>query len=775
MTAKGQSLKRFEDRRLLIGAGSFVDDIKLPDMLYAVMIRSPHAHALIQSVAVSQARSLPGVVAVVTGQDITGVLGELPGGELWPDPSVLVMNAKCHPVLAKDRVCYVGQAVAMVVADSLEGARDAVDFVKVEYENLEPIMDPLEALKDDAVPIHQDLGTNLGMRILREGGDVDAAFAQADRVVKQHFEVPRITAAPMETRGVAACYQSQENLLTVWDSTQGPQLVWHNLAQQLGRPEASVRVIAPDVGGGFGAKGGVFPEELLVPYLALTLGRPVKWVEDRQENLLSVHARGHMVDMEAAVKEDGTILAFKILIVADLGAYFLAATSVVPLLASQRIAGPYRTPAMRVEVLSALTNKPSTAPYRGAGGPESAFCMERTIELIARELDLDPVAVRRRNFIPADGFPHETPTGLTYDSGDYERALDRVLELADYQAWRDRARERRPEDPLIGVGLATVVKASGGGGDFLTEHARVDVDASGRVTVYTGLSPHGQGTETSFAQLVSHELGVDPAEVQVLHSDTALFPHGHGTAASRGTVAGGSALYVVLEQARDKLAQIASHLLQCPAEDVLFEQGRVRSRQTPGGGLEFSEVAAAAHNEELLPPGVSVGLEFNGSFTLPRTPFGFGAHVAVVEVDPDTGEIKIIHYAAVHDCGRIINPMLVEGQVHGAIAQGVGQALTEGMVYSAEGQPLTGSLMDYGLPLASEFPNLILDTIETPSPINPLGAKGIGELPTVAAPVAITNAVMDALASAGVRHIDAPLTPEKIWRALQSEDPSRTS
>ena len=775
MTLKGQSLKRFEDHRLLIGAGSFVGDIKLPDLLHAVMIRSPHAHALIHSVAVAEALSLPGVVAVVTGDDISGISGELPSSLLWADPAILALNAKPHPILAKDRACYVGQAVAMVVADSLEGARDAADLVKIEYETLEPIMDPLEALKEAAVPIHQELDTNLGMRIFREGGDVDAAFAQADRVVKQHFEVPRLTAAPMETRAVAAYYQSQENLLTVWSSTQGPHQVWHNLAQQLGRPEASVRVIAPDVGGGFGAKYAIYPEEVLVPYLALTLGRPIRWVEDRQENMLSVHARGHLVDMEAAVKEDGTILAFKILIVADLGAYFLSTTSVVPLTASQRIAGPYKTPAMRVEVLSAITNKPSTAPYRGAGGPESAFCMERTIELIARELDLDPVALRRRNFVPVDGFPHDTPTGLTYDSGDYEKGLDRVLELADYQAWRDKARERRPEGPLIGVGLATVVKASGGGGDLLTEHARVEVDATGQVTVYTGVSPHGQGTETSFAQLASRELGVDPSEVQVLHSDTALFPLGFGTGASRGTVAGGSAVYVVLEQARDKLDQIASHLLQCPAEDVVFEQGRVRSRRSPGRGLEFSEVARAAHNEELLPPGVSVGLEFNGSFTLPHPSYGFGAHVAVVEVDPDTGEIKIIHYAAVHDCGRIINPMLLEGQVHGAIAQGVGQALTEGMVYSADGQPITGSLMDYGLPLAGEFPNLILDTVETPSPLNPLGAKGIGELPTVAAPVAITNAVMDALASAGVRHIDTPLTPEKIWRALQSNDPSRRS
>ena len=770
MTSKGQSLKRFEDHKLLIGAGSFVDDIKLPNMLHAVVIRSPHAHALIRNLSVAEAKNSSGVVAVITAMDMEGVFDDLPCSWRWSDPSVLVMNIKGQPVLAIDRVCYVGQAVAMVVADSLEGARDASELVVVDYEILKPVIDPLQALIEDAVPIHQELGTNLGMHIFREGGDVDAAFAKAEHIVKQRFDVPRLAPAPLETRGVAAHYQSQEDLLTVWDSTQEPHQLWHNLAEQLGRSESSVRVIAPDVGGGFGAKGCVYPEEYLVPYLALTLDRPVKWVEDRQENMLAVHARGHTVDIEAAVTADGTILAMKVLIIADLGAYFLSATAAVPLLAGQRIAGPYKTPVMRVEVRSALTNKPPTAPYRGAGGPESAFCMERTVELIARDLGLDPVDVRRRNFIPVDGFPHETPTGLIYDSGDYERAMDRVLELADYQAWRDKARTRSPEDPLLGVGLATVVKASGGGGDFLTEGAKVEVDSAGRVTVYTGLSPHGQGTETSFAQLASRELGVDPSEVQVLHSDTALYPVGSGTAASRGTVAGGSALYVALEQARDKLAQVASHLLQCSAKEVVFEKGRVYGRQSLGQGLSFSEVATAAYDEELLPPGVSVGLEFEGSYTLPRTPFSFGAHVAIVEVDPDTGEIKIIHYAAVHDCGRIINPMLVEGQVHGAIAQGVGQALTESMVYSAEGQPVTGSLMDYALPFAAEFPNMILDTIETPSPLNPLGAKGIGELPTVAAPVAVTNAVMDALASAGVRHLDTPLTPEKIWRALHSQD-----
>ena len=769
MSAAGQSMKRFEDHRLLTGAGSFVEDIHLPDMLHASVVRSPHAHALISKVDTTAARSLPGVVAAITGQDLIGVLKEDPPSSLWSDESVLLMNAPGHPVLATDRVCYVGQAVAMVVAESLELAQDAAELVVVDYEALPPVLDPLDALKDGPEPIHKELGTNLAMHILRGGGDLDQAFTQADRVIKQRFEVQRLAPAPLENRGVAADYQSRENMLTVWDSTQEPHQLWHQLARQLERPETEIRVIAPDVGGGFGEKGTLYPEEFLVPYLSLTLGRPLKWVEQRQENMLAFHGRGHTVDVEVAVKRDGTILGMKAKIVADLGAYLLSATSIVPLLASQRIPGPYKTPAMTVEVLGALTNKPPTGPYRGAGGPETAFCVERTMELIARDLGLDSVEVRRRNLIDADSFPYLTPTGITYDSGDYVRGLDRVLELADYQAWREKARQRRPEEPLLGVGLATVVKASGGGGDMLSEYARVEVDSSGQVVVYTGLSPHGQGTETSFAQLVSRDLGVSPSRVQVLHSDTALVPIGRGTAASRGTVAGASALYEALQDAREKLAQIASHLLQCPVDEIIFEQDVVYGRTTPHRTLAFSEVASAAHSEERLPPGVSVGLEFSATYTLPRPVFSFAAHVAVVEVDQDTGATKILHYAAVHDCGRIINPKLVEGQVHGAIAQGIGQALTEGILYSPEGQPLTGSLMDYALPFADEFLEPVLDTIETPSPLTPLGAKGIGELPTVAAPVAVANAVMDALAEAGVRHIDTPLTPEKIWRALHKE------
>jgi aerobic carbon-monoxide dehydrogenase large subunit len=767
MRYSGQPLKRFEDPRLLTGKGSFVDDIQLPDMLHAAVLRSPHAHARLRAIDVSAARSCPGVVAVLTGADIAGVLEDVPTRAMVGGWEVDEMKPVEQPVLARGKVCYVGQPVAIVVAQDRYLARDAVERIQVDYEPLPPVVDPHEAMREQATPIHPEVGTNVGLRIYHEGGDLQAAFAEADRVIQQRYHVQRLAPVPLETRGVAAHYQPQEDFLTVWNSTQAPHRVRRYLAQLLNRPESRMRVIAPDVGGGFGEKGCMFPEDVAIPYLSLILRRPVKWVADRQENMLTFHGRGHTVDVEAAVKQDGSILGMRVRIVADLGAYFLLSTPAVPFLAGHRIAGPYKTPAMRVEVLGVLTNKPPTGAYRGAGGPEAAFCMERTVDLIAKDLNLDPAEVRRKNFIAPDAFPYQTPTGLTYDSGDYARGLDRALELAEYSRWRERARQRgHAAERLIGLGLATVVKASGAYGDYRTDSAQVTIAPSGHVAAYTGVSPHGQGSETTFAQIVADELGVRPAEVQVVHGDTARFPFGGGTGASRGLTVGGSALYAVLQEARQKLARIASHLLQCPADNIAFQEGHLFNRRSPRQTMTFAEVAAAAYDERLLPPGVEEGLEFSGTYTLPGNPYAYGAHVAVVEVDRDSGEVGFLKYVAVHDCGRIINPKLVEGQMYGGIAQGIGQALTEGMVYTPEGQPLTGSLLDYAVPKAMALPDLILETMETPSPTNPMGVKGIGELPTVAAPVAIANAILDALSHIGVRHIDTPLTTEKIWRAL---------
>ena len=766
----GQSVKRFEDHRLLTGQGAFLDDLQLPDMLHAAVLRSPHAHARLMSIETAAARHLPGVVAVITADDLEGVVEPVPTRR---ETEADALQPPVHPVLARGKVCYVGQPVAIVVAQDPYLAQDAREMIQVDYAPLTAVIDPLEAVQADAPIVHQELGTNIALRTLNAGGDFAAALAQAEHIVRQRYRVQRLAPAPLETRGIVASYQPQEDVLTVWDSTQHPHTVRDHLATVLHRPESSIRVAAPDVGGGFGEKGGLYPEEIAMPYLAMRLGRPVKWVEERWENMLAFHGRGHTVDVEAAVQRDGTLLGLRVQIVADLGAYFLMSTPTVPLLASHRLAGPYTTPAMHVEVRGVITNKPPTGAYRGAGGPEAAFCLERTIDLIAADLQLDPAAVRRKNFIPPEAFPYETPTGLTYDSGEYAKALDRALELSEYHRWRAQSRPPvSPGAPLVGVGLATVVKGSGGRMPPLTDHARVIIEPSGHITVHTGVSPHGQGSETTFAQVVADVLGVTPADVRVLHSDTAILPAGGGTSASRGLVAGGSALYAVLQEARQKLALIASHLLDCPVADVHFQDQRVSPQHQPEQQIPFSRLAAAAYDDKLLPPGVQPGLDFRGSHTIRYSPYAFGAHVAVVEVSQETGAVSVLHYVAVHDAGRIINPLLAAGQVHGALAQGIGQALLEGMVYSPEGQPVTGSLLDYALPRASNTPAFTLDTLETPSPLNPLGVKGIGELPTLAAPVAIANAIMDALSHVGVRHIDTPLTPAKIWQAMQEQGQS---
>ena len=773
MSYTGQSVRRFEDARLVSGQGSYVDDIKIPGMLHAAFLRSPHAHARIRSVDVAAALRMPGVEAVLTGDDILGIVPDLPTRSMSGEWEVDEFKAPEHPALAVGKVSYVGQTVAVVVAQDPGQARDALELIRVDYEPLPVVLDPWEAASSDSIPIHDELGTNVALRIHhdRQGEDLDKAFAQADRIVEQRYDVQRLAPVPMETRGLVAHYQPEDDFLTIWASTQGAHRVQRQTSRLLDFPEAKIRVIAPDVGGGFGEKGGVFPEDLAVSYLALKLGKPVKWVADRQENMLGFHGRGHSVNVEAAVQNDGTILGIRLQIVGDGGAYFGNSTPGPPYRASHRIIGPYKTPTARIEVLGVVTNKPPTGAYRGAGGPESAFCMERTVDLVARELGLDPVEVRRKNFISPDDFPYMTPTGLTYDSGDYDTVFDRTLEMADYSGWREKAREsKNGNGPLIGVGVATVIKMSGGSGESRNEEAWLKIEPDGRITVLTGISPHGQGSATAFAQVVADQLGVTPADVQVLHGDTAVVPSGGGTGATRATVVGGSALYLVAEEARHKLVSIAAHQLGCAEVDVVLEEGQAFSRHDPGRTVAFRDLAAAAYSEEQLPPGVTAGLDFSGSFTLGQpyqSPHSFSTHVVAVQVNRENGVVEILSYTAIHDCGRILNPMLVEGQVHGGIAQGIGQALWEGMAYSPDGQPLTASLMDYAMPSAQGLPELNLDTYETPSPMNPLGIKGVGELPTVAAPAAVANAVMDALSGFGVRHIDTPLTPEKVWNVMQ--------
>ena len=751
----GRSIKRFEDARLVIGDGVFIDDIKLPDMLHAVVVRSVHAHARIRSINVVDAIELDGVVEVLIGADLAGKLPDLPIRPMG-DRSVDEFNPPEHPVLAQDKVCYVGQPVAVVVAKNPYLARDGADLVAVDYEPLTPVVNPVDAANEDVPVIHPHLGTNVAMRSVQEGGDIEKAFAQAAHIVRQRYEIPRLAPSSMETRGVIGNYDASGDLLTVWDSTQAPNQIKRYLAQMLGRPEESIRVVAPDVGGSFGIKDCMFSEDVLMPFLALRLQKPVKWVEDRQENLITYHGRGMSLDVEVAVDKKGVILGLRASILADIGAYFFF-TPPFPLFnAARRITGTYDVPAVRVDLLGVITNKTPVAAYRGTGSPEAAFCIERTLDLIAKDLGLDPAEIRRSNYISKDAFPYKSCTGNMYDSGDYLLALDRALELVEYSAWQEKIKQRRPGDPYLGVGLATFIKSSGAGGEHRVESARVRIDSSGQIDVYTGVSPHGQGTETTFAQIAAETLGVDPSQVRVHHSDTAIYPHGIGTSASRGLIIGGSAVQLALQEAREKLAGFASKFFSCFAADIKFSDGEVFDLHHPDTKIPFEKLAA-----------MESGLDFEHEYTLPQSPVSFGAHAVVVEVNQDTLALKILRYVGVHDCGQIINPMIVEGQIHGGIAQGIGQALTESIVYSEEGQPLTGSLMDYALPRSTMIPDLTLDTIDTISPTNPLGAKGIGSVSTVPSPAAIANAVMNAISPSGVRHIDAPYTPERLWRAIR--------
>ena len=751
----GRSIKRFEDARLVIGDGVFIDDIKLPDMLHAAVVRSVHAHARIRSINVVDAIELDGVVEVLTGADLAGKLPDLPIRPMG-DRSVDEFNPPEHPVLAQDKVCYVGQPVAVVVAKNPYLARDGAELVTVDYEPLIPVVNPVDAANEDVPVIHPHLGTNVAMRSVQEGGDIEKAFAQAAHIVRQRYEIPRLAPSSMETRGVIGNYDASGDLLTVWDSTQAPNQIKRYLAQMLGRPEESIRVVAPDVGGSFGIKDCMFSEDVLMPFLALRLQKPVKWVEDRQENLITYHGRGMSLDVEVAVDKKGVILGISASILADIGAYFYFTTPFPLFNAARRITGPYDVPAVRVDLLGVITNKTPVAAYRGTGSPEAAFCIERTLDLIAKDLGLDPAEIRRSNYISKDAFPYKSCTGNMYDSGDYLLALDRALELVEYSAWQEKIKQRRPGDPYLGVGLATFIKSSGAGGEHRVESARVRIDSSGQIDVYTGVSPHGQGTETTFAQIAAETLGVDPSQVRVHHSDTAIYPHGIGTSASRGLIIGGSAVQLALKEAREKLAGFASKIFSCPAADIKFSDGEVFDLHHPDTKIPFEKLAA-----------MESGLDFEHEYTLPQSPVSFGAHAVVVEVDQDTLALKILRYVGVHDCGQIINPMIVEGQIHGGIAQGIGQALTESIVYSEEGQPLTGSLMDYALPRSTMIPDLTLDTIDTISPTNPLGAKGIGSVSTVPSPAAIANAVMNAISPSGVRHIDAPYTPERLWRAIR--------
>lgn len=761
-----QPMRRVEDEPLITGGGTFVDDIILPNMLHACVVRSPHAHARLLAIDASVAEAMPGVIGVYTAASLAGRVRTIPavprqGGDYGTLPE--------HPVLAQETVYYVGQPVAVVVAEQPGQAVDAAEYIEVDYEALPALTDPRRAMDSDQAVLHAEMDNNLAMRVRNGQGRMADVRPQADRVLHATFESPRVSALPMEGRGIVAAYSQDDHRLTLWASTQVPYRIRMHLEEVLQQPPKSIRVLAPDVGGGFGQKMEMWAEYVAVSWLAVHLERPVKWIEGRMENLLAYHGRGFSAEVEAAVNHDGNILGMRFDMIGDLGAYVMAFTSAPPVNATKRVAGPYDMAVLEVECLGVITNKPSTGPYRGAGAPEGTFFMECMIDHIARELHLDPALVRKRNLVSASALPYTTGTGQHYDSGDFHAAFNQALALADYDGWRQRQRDQGTSSTLLGIGLATVVKGSGGVGPSRTSHARIDIQPSGQVDVYTEVSPRGQGTETTFAQIAADILGLPIRDIRVRHSDTDQLPDGQGTYASRGLTVGGSAVYVGLQEAKLALVQLASRMLECAPEDVVLQDGMVYNRHYPQQPLDLPQIVAFAQRDDSDPSGERGGLSFPIAYTLADNPYAFGAHVAVVAIDRDTGELTCLHYVAVHDAGPLVNPLLSRGQIHGGIAQGIGQALTEIMAYSDAGQPLNGSLMDYAAPRAGKCPEMIVETIETPATTTPMGINGIGELPTVAAPAAMASAVLDALAQANAAAIDMPFTAEKIWRALHGK------
>ena len=759
----GVRIRRREDPDLITGRALFVADLQLDDMLHMAVVRSPFAHARIRDIDAQAALAIEGVVAVLTAKDVHPHLRAPLPMVIGPEEYELLRWPKRYP-LAEGKVRYVGDPVAVVVAQDPYTAADAVEQVRVDYEPLPAVTDPEAALRDDAPRLYEEWEDNLAHRAVVRGGDVERAFDEAEVTVQLRLINQRLIPNPMEPRAVAARYDADVERLTVWTTTQIPHGVRGALSKALDMPPDRVRVIGPNVGGGFGAKANMYPEEMLVPFLARRLGRPVRWVASRTEDYLATsHGRDQISEIALAADAEGRVLGLKLRLIADLGAHYFRVTPYPSVHTIHMICGPYRIRNVHAEALGVFTNKVPTEPYRGAGRPEAIYLIERAMDALADELGLDPAEVRRRNYIPPDAFPYTTPTGLTYDSGDYARALEQALERIDYAAWREeQARRRREGGKLLGIGIASYIEICGFGP---WETGSVTVEPDGSVTVRAGSMPNGQGHITTWSQIAAEVLQVPLEQVTVKLGDTAEVPRGIGTFGSRSTPVAGSAVMVNAQTVRDKALQIAAHLLEAAPPDVVLRDGAFHVRGVPQARVTWEEVARAAYAGE-LPEGMEPGLSSEERFKPPGETYPFGTHVCVVEIDPDTGAIAILRYLTVDDCGRVINPMIVEGQIHGGAAQGIGQALYEGAVYDEAGNLLTGSLMDYALPKASQLPSFETHRTETPTPLNPLGAKGVGEAATIGSTPTVVNAVVDALSHLGVRHLDMPLTPQRIWQVL---------
>jgi aerobic carbon-monoxide dehydrogenase large subunit len=779
-TLIGTSVKRTEDARLITGAAKYLDDLTLPGMAHVAILRSPYAHARIRSIDTSKAAAHPGVIAVYTGKDFEH-LPALPCA--WQASGVenLVNTPRALEI---DRVTFTGAGVAAVVAESTYAAEDALALIEVDWEPLDVVVDVEEAVAEGAPQLHENAPGNVVMDwTVGDGEATDRALNDAEVVVRQRLVNQRLIPTAMEPRGAAAEYEPATGQYTVWMTSQAPHV--HRLlmtAFVFEIPETKMRCIAPQVGGGFGSKIYLYPEYVLIAALAEKVGRPVKWMETRSENYAATtHGRDHVTFLEVGAERDGTITALKAKTYANLGGILSTIAPGIPTtLYGRMLSGAYRIPNIHCEVIGVYTNTGMVDAYRGAGRPEATYVVERAVDLVAGELGLDPVEVRRRNFIPPDAFPYDPVgilNGLEYDTGDYDKTLDRALGLVDYDGFRREQEEARAQGKYLGLGLSSYVEICGvapsawiggeGWGAGLWESANVRVHLTGKVVVTAGSQSHGQGHETTMAQVVASELGVPIEDVTVEHSDTSGTPFGYGTYGSRSAAVGTVAVYQALQRIKDKARRLGAHMLEADAEDVVFEDGKAFVKGSPATAKTIQEIATAAAVGADLPEGMEPFLDDTAYYDPPNCTFPFGTHVAVVEVDADTGEVALRRYVAVDDVGRVINPMIVDGQVHGGIAQGVAQALWEAGIYDENGQLRTASMMDYAVPKASFFPAFEVDRTETPTDVNPLGVKGAGETGTIASTAAVVNAVMDALAPLGIRHVDMPLTPERVWRAIE--------
>jgi carbon-monoxide dehydrogenase large subunit len=773
----GQRTKRREDPRLIRGRGTYVDDIALIGMQHIVFKRSDVAHGRIRSIDTSAAKAMDGVEAVFTGAEIAEFLGPMPIGTPFPSPE--------HRAVAVDTVRFAGEPVAVVVAADRYIARDAADAIVVTYDTLPAVVDLELAMTGKPTVIHPAFPNNLAIALVPSGtgvsadgstvddSAVDAAFAKAEVVISQRMMNQRLAPSAMEPRGVVAHFEPGKESMTIWSSTQNPHILRSFIAALTGLGQDRVRAIAPEVGGGFGAKINIYGEEYVTAAISKRLGIPVKWTEDRSEAFVATtHGRDILGYVDLAAKRDGTVLGLKIRLIADIGAYNMLLTAAIPTLTMMMANATYNIPAIRTTLTEVFSNKTPTDAYRGAGRPEATYFVERAMDMLARELKMDPAELRRKNFIKPSQFPFATQMGAIYDSGDYEKALDLALKNAKWDQLKAERDAARAQGRLVGLGLSMYVEVCGIGPSAALptggwEHSQVTIERDGRISATTGASPHGQGNETTFAQMLADQFGVPMDDITILHGDTGVVKQGIGTFGSRSQAVGGAALQMAGAKVKTKMAKFAAALLEAHEDDLVFENGTISVKGSPASGKSFASVAGFAYVPVPLPAGLEPGLSDEAFFEPTNNTYPFGCHISMIEIDRQTGEPTLLKLVAVDDAGNLINPMIVEGQIHGGLAQGIGQAMIEEVVYNEDGQLLTGSFMDYAIPRAIDFPRFELDATVTPTPVNPFGAKGVGEAGTLGSTPSVVAAAVDALSEFGVKHVDMMLRPEKLWHIIQ--------